>query len=198
MFSIEIDPEELFDRVWAEPLHAAADRLDISHYTLFNTCRGLRIILPPHGFWRRKAIDDCERLDLRETAKAKWRQEQTVRTREWELDQLHWAEQRKAWKAWEAEEQRREKFLGFAIKWQEAQHLVRFAAACELFFGSNGRIPSPPEVNLIKWANAIANDLELFSTAEFRGLVSSAPEKIPKRVQYITGRPKDWKPGDLL
>lgn len=51
----QIDREELYDRVWAEPLSALAPKLGVSYPTLRTACGRAAIPLPDRGYWARLA-----------------------------------------------------------------------------------------------------------------------------------------------
>lgn len=47
--------EELYDRVWSEPMQTLAKRYDLSDVGLAKTCKRLKIPVPGRGYWAKKA-----------------------------------------------------------------------------------------------------------------------------------------------
>jgi hypothetical protein len=53
--SISLTRQELYDRIWAEPVDTVAKELGISNVGLGKACRRHDIPVPPRGYWARKA-----------------------------------------------------------------------------------------------------------------------------------------------
>src|SRR6187455_849181 len=53
--SITLTRQELYDRVWAEPVDALAKEFGLSNVGLGKACRRRNIPVPPRGYWARKA-----------------------------------------------------------------------------------------------------------------------------------------------
>ncbi|WP_434480441.1 hypothetical protein [Gemmatimonas sp.] len=53
--SITLTREELYERVWTEPMAVLAPKLGLSDVGLKKTCARLRIPSPPRGYWARLA-----------------------------------------------------------------------------------------------------------------------------------------------
>jgi hypothetical protein len=52
--AITLPRQELYDRVWAEPVQRVAAALGVSDVALAKACRRHQIPVPPRGYWRRK------------------------------------------------------------------------------------------------------------------------------------------------
>jgi len=52
---IRFTREELYDRVWAEPMRTVAQQLGISDVGLAKQCKKMRIPVPGRGYWAKKA-----------------------------------------------------------------------------------------------------------------------------------------------
>jgi hypothetical protein len=52
--AITLSRQELYDRVWAEPVQRVAVGLGVSDVALAKACRRHQIPVPPRGYWRRK------------------------------------------------------------------------------------------------------------------------------------------------
>src|SRR2546430_8319588 len=50
-----ISREELYERVWTEPVRTVAKRFGVSDVTLAKDCKRLKIPLPGRGYWAKKA-----------------------------------------------------------------------------------------------------------------------------------------------
>src|SRR5436190_15034976 len=50
-----ISREELYERVWAEPVRTVAKRFGVSDVGLAKDCKRLKIPLPGRGYWAKKA-----------------------------------------------------------------------------------------------------------------------------------------------
>jgi hypothetical protein len=53
--SITLTRQELYDRVWTEPVDTLAKQFGISNVGLGKACRRHNIPVPPRGYWARKA-----------------------------------------------------------------------------------------------------------------------------------------------
>ena len=53
--SISLTRQELYDRVWAEPVDTLAKEFGLSNVGLGKACRRHNIPVPPRGYWARKA-----------------------------------------------------------------------------------------------------------------------------------------------
>jgi hypothetical protein len=52
--SITLTRQELYNRVWAEPVHTLAKQFGLSNVGLGKACRRHNIHVPPRGYWARK------------------------------------------------------------------------------------------------------------------------------------------------
>lgn len=52
---VRLTREELYEKVWAEPMRALAQRYNISDVGLAKTCRRLKVPVPGRGYWAKKA-----------------------------------------------------------------------------------------------------------------------------------------------
>jgi hypothetical protein len=55
MSSSRLTREELYERVWIEPMRTLAQRYNISDVGLAKTCKRLRVPVPGRGYWAKKA-----------------------------------------------------------------------------------------------------------------------------------------------
>jgi hypothetical protein len=55
MSSARLTREELYERVWKEPMRTLAQRYNISDVGLAKTCKRLRVPVPGRGYWAKKA-----------------------------------------------------------------------------------------------------------------------------------------------
>jgi hypothetical protein len=53
--SVTLTRQELYERVWAEPLDTLAKEYGLSNVGLGRACRRHDIPVPPRGYWARKA-----------------------------------------------------------------------------------------------------------------------------------------------
>src|ERR1700752_657075 len=54
--SITLTRQELYDRVWAEPVDTLAKEFRLSNVGLGKACRRHNIPVPPRGYWARRAV----------------------------------------------------------------------------------------------------------------------------------------------
>src|SRR5262245_60134192 len=54
--SITLTRQELYDRVWAEPIDTLCKEFGLSNVGLCKACRRHNIPVPPRGHWQRKAF----------------------------------------------------------------------------------------------------------------------------------------------
>jgi hypothetical protein len=52
--AISLTREELYERVWSEPMSSLSPKFDLSDVGLAKICRKMRIPRPPRGYWARK------------------------------------------------------------------------------------------------------------------------------------------------
>ena len=50
-----VSREELYEKVWTQPVRTVAKRLGVSDVALAKDCRRLKIPLPGRGYWAKKA-----------------------------------------------------------------------------------------------------------------------------------------------
>jgi hypothetical protein len=55
MEDVKLTREDLYERVWAEPMRTLAQRYGLSDVGLAKTCKRLRVPVPGRGYWARKA-----------------------------------------------------------------------------------------------------------------------------------------------
>jgi hypothetical protein len=51
---IEISREDLYERVWSEPIQKLSKEYGLSDVGLAKTCRRFNIPIPPRGYWAKK------------------------------------------------------------------------------------------------------------------------------------------------
>ena len=65
MERVKLTREELYDRVWTEPMRTLAPHYGLSDVGLAKTCKRLRVPVPARGYWAKKAAGyTVERLPL--------------------------------------------------------------------------------------------------------------------------------------
>jgi hypothetical protein len=78
--SVTLTRQELYDRVWAEPVDTLTKEYGLSNVGLGKACRRHDIPVPPRGYWARKAAGQRvppKRSVLRRAVQGIWRQEES-------------------------------------------------------------------------------------------------------------------------